>query len=85
MSIIMVVSWSINSYLRLPPPVHTVHFGRKAHWWCIAVKSTLERVNELLGVGWLLHHLCHSVDDVSTPVFDRVLVTVIPSHILQSV
>jgi len=36
-------------------------------------------------VPWLPHQPCHGFDDVSTPVFDRALVIVIPSHILESV
>jgi hypothetical protein len=41
--------------------------------------------NEVLGVGRLPHQPSHTFDDVSTPVFDRVLVIVIPSDILESV
>jgi hypothetical protein len=36
------------------------------------------------GVGWLPHQPSDAFDDVSTPVFDRALVIVIPSHILES-
>jgi hypothetical protein len=39
----------------------------------------------MLGAGWLPHHPSHAFDDVSTPVFDRPLVIVIPSHILETV
>jgi hypothetical protein len=39
----------------------------------------------MLGVGWLPHQPSHAFDDVSTAVFDRALVIVIPSHILKSV
>ena len=39
----------------------------------------------MLSVGWLPHQPSHAFDDVSTPAFDRALVIVIPSHILQSV
>jgi hypothetical protein len=39
----------------------------------------------MLGVGWLPHQPSHAFDDVSTPVFDRALVIVIPFHILKSV
>jgi hypothetical protein len=39
----------------------------------------------MLGVGWPLHQLSAAFDDASTPVFDRPLVIVIPSHILESV
>jgi hypothetical protein len=46
--------------------------------------ATLRGENEMLGVGWLPHQPSHAFDDVSTPVFDRALVIVIPSHILES-
>jgi hypothetical protein len=36
------------------------------------------------GVSWLPHQPSHALDDVSTAVFDRVLVIVIPFHILNS-
>jgi hypothetical protein len=39
----------------------------------------------MLGIGWLPHQPSHAGDDVSTPVFDRPLVIVIPSHILEGV
>ena len=39
----------------------------------------------MLGVRWLPHQPSHDYDDVSTPVFDRALVIVIQSHILESV
>jgi hypothetical protein len=39
----------------------------------------------MLGVGWLPHQPSHAFDDVTTPVFDRALVIVITSHILDSV
>jgi len=52
---------------------------------CFAVKPALRGVNEMLGVGWLPHQPSHAVDEVSTPVFDWVLVIVIPFHILDSV
>jgi len=45
----------------------------------------LSGVNEILGVGCLPHQPSNGFDDVSTPVFDRVLVIVIQSHILESV
>ena len=51
----------------------------------VAVNTTLRGVNEMLGVGWLLHQPSHALDDTSNQVFDRVLVIVIPSHILESV
>jgi len=57
----------------------------EAFRWRIAVKATLKGVNEMLGIGWLLHQPSHAFDDVSTPVFDRPLVIVIPSHILETV
>jgi hypothetical protein len=39
----------------------------------------------MLGIDWLPHYPFHALDDVSTPVFDRPLVSVIPSGILESV
>ena len=75
----------IPPYLCLPPPVRSVYFGIEAFWWRIAVKAMLRGVNEMLGVRWLLHQPSHAFDDISTPVFDRALVIVIPFHILDSV
>jgi hypothetical protein len=62
-----------------------VRISIEAFQWCIAVKATLRRINEMLGVGWLLHQPSHAFDDVSMQVFDRPLVIVIPSHILEGV
>jgi len=62
-----------------------VHFGIEAFLGRIAVEAPLRGKNELLGLGWLPHLPSPVFDDVSTPVFDRVLVTVIPSHIFTSV
>ena len=42
-------------------------------------------VNTMLGIGWLPNQPSHAFDDVSTPVFDKALVVVIPAHILKSV
>jgi hypothetical protein len=84
-SISTLLSSSISAYLCLPPPFHSVHFSIEAFWWRIAVKATLRGVNEMLGVGWLPHQQSHAFDDVSTPVFDRPLVIVIPSHCLEGV
>ena len=39
----------------------------------------------MLGIGWLPHQPSLAFDDVSTSVFDRAVVNVIPSHILESV
>jgi len=39
----------------------------------------------MLSVGCLAYQPPHALDDVSTPVFDRALVIVIPSHIVESV
>jgi hypothetical protein len=61
-----------------------MHFGIEAFRWRIAVKATLRGVNEMLGVRWVPHQPSHDFDDVSTPVFDRVLVIVIPFHIFES-
>jgi len=79
------LSSSISPYLCLPPPVGSVHFGIEALRWRTAVKATLRGVNEMLSLGWLPHQPSHALDDVSTAVFDRALVIVIPSHILESV
>jgi len=62
-----------------------VHFGLEAFRGRIAAKATLRGKNEMLGVGWLPHQPSHAFDDVSTPVLDRALVIVIPSHILENV
>ena len=70
----------------LPPPVCVaVHFGIEAFRGHIAVKAPLRGQNEMLGVGWLPHQPSHAFDDVSAPVFDRALVIVIPSLIIESV
>jgi len=79
------LSSSICAYLCLPPPVHSVHFSIEVFRWGIAVKAMPRGVNEMLSVGWQPHQPSHAFDDVSTPVFDRPLVIVIPSHILESV
>jgi len=84
-SISPLLSLSISAYMCLPPPVRSVHFSIEGFRWRIAVDATLRGVNEMRGVGWLLHQPSHAFDDVSTPVFDRELVIVIPSHILKSV
>jgi hypothetical protein len=62
-----------------------VYLGIEAFQGRIAVKAPLRGQNEMLGVGWLPHQPSHAFDDVSTPVFDRALVIVIASHILESV
>jgi len=79
------LSSSISAYLCFPPPVCSVHFSIEVFRLRIADKATLRGVNEMLGVGWLPHQPSHAFNDVSTPVFDRPLVIVIPSHILESV
>ena len=81
----MLLSWSLSLYLCLPPPVRSVHFGIEAFRWRIAVKASLRGVNEMPGVGCLLHQPSHAFDNFSTPVFDKAVVIVIPSHILKSV
>jgi hypothetical protein len=45
----------------------------------------LRGVNEMLRIRWLPHQPLHPFDDVLTPVFDRGLVIVIPSHVLEGV
>jgi len=62
-----------------------VHFSIEEFRGRVAVKATLRGENDMLGIGWLPHQPSHALDDVSTPVFDRALVIVIPSHILESV
>ena len=84
-SISTLFSSSVSAYLCLPSSVRSLHFSMEAFRWRIAVKATLKGVNEMLGIGWLLHQPSHAFDDVSTPVFDRPLVIVIPSHILETV
>ena len=68
----------------LPPLVRGVDFGIEALRGHLAVTATLRGDNGMLGVGWLPHEPSHTFDDVSTPVFDRALVIVIPFHILES-
>jgi hypothetical protein len=51
----------------------------------IAIKATLSGITMMLRVGWLPHQPSHDFDDVSTAGFDRGLVIVIPSHILEGV
>jgi len=62
-----------------------VHFGLETFRGHIAVKAILRDENEMLGVGWLPHQPSHSLDDVSTPVFDKAFGIVILSHMLESV
>jgi len=62
-----------------------VHFGIEAFRGRIAVKATLRGVNKMLGVRWLPHQPSDAFDDVSTPVFDRVLLIVVSFHIHKSV
>jgi hypothetical protein len=81
----MFLSSSISTYFCLPLPVVTVQFCTEAHLCGDAVKATLCGVIKMIGVDWLPYHASHAFDDVSTPVFDRALVIVIPSHILESV
>jgi hypothetical protein len=62
-----------------------VHFGTEAFEGCIAVTATLRGENEMLGIGWLTHQPSQPYDDVSTLVFDKSLVIIFPSHVLESV
>ena len=78
----------IGEYLCLPvspPPVCSVHFSIESFQWRLAVKVRLRGVNEMLGIGWLPHQPSHAFDDVATPVFNRPLVIIIQSHILEGV
>lgn len=79
-----ILSSSISPYPFLPPPVLSVGFGIVAFRWCISVKGMLGGIHEMLGVGWLPYQLSYEFDDVSIPVFDRTLVIVIASHIVDS-
>ena len=81
----ILLSLSISPYLCLPPPVGSVHGAMEEFLWCITIEATQRGVNEMLGMGCLPHRTLHASDDVSTPAFDRALVIIIPSHILQSV
>jgi hypothetical protein len=81
----MLLSWSISPYLCLPPPVRSVRCGIEVFRWRIAVKATLKSVNTMLSVHLLPHQPSHAFENVSTVVYDRALVIVIPSHILKSV
>jgi len=85
MWISMLLSWSFSPDLCLPPPVHSVHISMELFLWLITVNATLRGINEMLSVGWVLHQLSHTFDDILTPVFDRALLIVNPSHILESV
>jgi len=85
MSIHMLLSSSNSLYLCLPPPVRTVHFGIEALCCHVAVKTMLSGVYEMLFVGWLPHQPSHAFDDISTPVYDRAMVIVNPSHMFESV
>jgi hypothetical protein len=60
-----------------------VHFGIEVFRGRIAVKATLRGINKMLGVLWLPHQLSDAFEYFSTPEFDRALVIVIPSHILE--
>jgi hypothetical protein len=62
-----------------------VNFGIEEFLGGITIKPTLRGENEMLSVAWLPHRPSHAFEDISTPVFNRVLVIVIPSHILMSV
>jgi hypothetical protein len=62
-----------------------VNIGLEVFRGRIAVKAPLRGENEMPGVGWLPHQPSHAFDDVSPPGFDKALVIVIPSHIVESV
>jgi hypothetical protein len=62
-----------------------VHFGLKAFQERNAVEVTPSGENEMLCVGWLPYQPSYAFDDVSTAVFDRALVIVIPSPVLNIV
>jgi hypothetical protein len=62
-----------------------LHFDIEAFRGRIVVKAPQRGENEMLGIGWFPNQPSHAFDDISTPVFDRALVIVIPSDILESV
>jgi hypothetical protein len=62
-----------------------VHFGIETYRGHIAVKAPQRGENEMLVIAWPPHQASDAFDDVSTAEFDRVLVVVIGSHILESV
>jgi len=75
----------ISPYLCLPLLVFSVHFSIDALRWGITVNTMLKCKNQMLGVGGLPHQPSHTHEYVSTAVFVRALVIVIPFHILKSV
>jgi hypothetical protein len=81
----MRLSFIILPYLLLPHPVCNAHIGMQAFWWQMAVKWTLRGVKTIFCIRWLMPEQSHAFDDIWTPVFDRVLVIVIPSYILDFV
>jgi hypothetical protein len=78
------LSLIISVYLCVTPPIRSVNFSIEAFWWRMAAKAMLRGINAMLGVGSLPHHPSLAFVDVSTSVFDRVLVIAILSHILES-
>jgi hypothetical protein len=84
-SISTLLSLIISPHLCPPQAVRSMHFGIEAFQGCIAVTATLRDENVMLGVGWLLCQPSDAFDHVSSPLFDRALVIVNPSHILKSV
>jgi hypothetical protein len=81
----MLVSGNISHFLCFARAVRNDHLGIEAVRLLIAVKPTLRGVNEMIGVHRLPNQSSHAFDDVSTPVFDRAFVIVIPCHILENV
>jgi len=75
------LSWSISAYLRLTPPARNVQFRTKPFQWRIAGEATQRGENEMLSIGCLPYQPSHAFDDISTAVFDRALVIIIPCHI----
>jgi hypothetical protein len=57
-----------------------VNFGKEVIRWRKAVKAMLRGVMMMLSVGWLPQQPSHAFDDVTTPVFNWVLVIVIPAQ-----
>jgi hypothetical protein len=85
MSVITSLYSAISTYLCLIPPVLSVYFGIETFQEHIAVKGALRAENKMLGASWLPHQPSQACDDVSTAVFDRALVIVIPFDNLESV
>jgi hypothetical protein len=81
----MLLSLSISLYQYLSPPGHRVHFSIEVFWWHVAAEVLTSGINWMLRVGWLPQQPSQAIDDIWTPVFDKALVIVMLSHILECV